>query len=691
MKIPAATPLEEVPWVPRNRLTPLARLGLVRICDLLTHYPRRHEDRTRFERFPDGETETAVCLCGEVTRTSLKRFRGGGKCFEAYLESEGDGILSPILISRWFNAHYVQKMIASGLRMVVYGKTKLRKGQLTMDHPEFEIIEEDAELSIHFGRITPIHPAGEGITTKALRMLIHRALAETDPSSVTSLLPIHAEGATTHDRFRALSSLHFPASREELELARPQLAFEELFGLQAILVSRRESARRQPGSAKITPGDYLQKLRDQLPFTLTPGQETVLSEIRKDIESPEPMQRLLQGDVGSGKTVVALGAALQVIEAGWQAALMAPTQILADQHFQNFRALLEPLRLRVSLQTGARKESAEGLPLFGESEAPHLIVGTHALLYDSAELPKLGLVIIDEQHKFGVMQRARLLQRGLAPDLLVLTATPIPRTLTQTIYGDLDVSVLREKPAGRQKILTAVRPEAKLPEITNFLRTKLEEGRQAYIVYPLIDESDKLQAKAATEEGEKWAGALSPYKMELLHGRIPVEEKEQIMNRFRGGTTDVLVATTVIEVGVDVPNATIMLVENAERFGLAQLHQLRGRVGRGTHKSYCILVYGKKADGAAEKLAVLESSEDGFAIAEADLRFRGPGDLIGTAQTGLPPLRIADLLRDAELMTKARESVRKILLADPELTAKEHLPLSEFLQSCQRRMLAASG
>jgi len=400
-----------------------------------------------------------------------------------------------------------------------------------------------------------------------------------------------------------------------------------------------------------------------LPFEPTEAQKRTIQEIHGDLAADRPMARLLHGDVGAGKTVVATAAMLEVAEAGFQAALMAPTQVLAEQHYQTLKTWLEPMGIRLGLRTGPRKEDA-----FLELEGnPEIIVGTHALLYESDSLSRLGLVVIDEQHKFGVLQRGRLLDRKPVPDLLVMTATPIPRTLAMTLYGDLDVSTLDEKPINRKPVITGVRSSRKLPEAANFLKERLQANRQAFIVYPVIEESDSLSVKAATTEFNRWADLLKPAACGLLHGRLVPEERENVMQRFRQGEIRVLIATTVIEVGVDVPNATVMLIENAERFGLAQLHQLRGRIGRGHHQSYCILMTDTKDPLALAKLAVLEKTNDGFEIAEADLRFRGPGDLLGTAQSGLPPLRVADLLQDANLLDEARGIARSILDHDPGL------------------------
>lgn len=673
------TPLADLDWVARNRLTPLARLGLNTLADLAVHYPRRHEDRRRFDRFPDEEMERPVCLFGTVTKTAAKRIGGWKRMFELTLEDESAGVLSSPITCRWFNLPYIQKMISTGCRMVVFGRPKKRGRQIVIDHPDFEIIEEDEETTIHMNRIAPVHPAGDGVTPRLLRTLIYRTLHESDLSQLTPLLPF--------PKAEALRGIHFPQSFDQLEVARQDLVREEFFAIQLLMGARRAEWRKLRGESKAGSDAMLQALLKSLPFALTPSQETVISEIRIDLASPHRMNRLLQGDVGSGKTLVALAAMLLTVESGWQAALMAPTQILAEQHYLNFKRLLEPLGIDVSLRTGSRKQDTT---FFGEG--PRIVVGTHALLYEGSAFSKLGLVVIDEQHKFGVLQRARLIERGDAPDVLVMTATPIPRTLTQTIYGDLDVSMLREKPANRGEIQTAVRELAKLPEVVDFVRKQIEKGRQAYVVYPLVEESDKLAVKSATAEFEKWKPLLAPYNVGLIHGRLSAEEKEEVMARFRDGQISALIATTVIEVGVDVPNANILVVENAERFGLAQLHQLRGRIGRGEYKSFCVLLHDPKAEGlAVEKLATLEETSDGFKIAEADLRLRGPGDLIGTAQTGLPPLRLGDLFKDAEIMHESARLAAKIFAEDPNLSLTKNQALGKFVAASRAKLDASAG
>lgn len=664
-------PLAEVEWIPRPRALALRRLGIETVEDLLTHFPRRHEDRHQFPEFPREESDVPICLCGQVVKTSLRRF-GGRKIFEATLQERNPNALSQPLVCRWFNLHYVQKMIATDQRLVVFGRPKLRGKRICMDHPEFEVIEDDAETSIHFRRITPIYPATEGLSQRALRSIIYRVLDELPDTPLETLLPPELANGNNN----AVRTIHFPTDWESLRVAREHLVLAEFFAMQMLIGSRRVESSARIGAAHCGQGELLKKFVAALPFDLTEAQERVIAELRHDLAGDRAMNRLLQGDVGSGKTVVAIAAILLAVEDGYQAAFMAPTQILAEQHYAVLRQWLERLGVRLSIRTAARQEE-NFLPLIAGNETADVIVGTHALLYENVSFANLGLVVIDEQHKFGVAQRARLTSREPAPDVLVMTATPIPRTLTMTVYGDLDVSLIDEMPHDRGKVVTAVRDQSKLGEVLGFLRAQLEAGRQAYVVYPLIDESDKLDVKAAAAEYKLWHERLHPFRCELLHGRLPAPEKQQIMERFRQGETQALITTTVIEVGVDVANATVILVENADRFGLAQLHQLRGRIGRGKHKSYCILLASDPSKETAAKLTVLEETSNGFEVAEADWDLRGPGDLLGTAQSGLPALKIGDLRRDAHLMRRARAAAMSIFGRDPRLELPEN---QRFLQ-----------
>ena len=737
--------LEELNWIPRPKLLALRRLGIETVEDLLTHFPRRHEDRTEFPQFPREESDVPICLCGEVVKTSLRRFGGWKKIFEATLQESNPNALSEPLVCRWFNLHYVQKMIATGQRMVVFGKPRLRGKRICMDHPEFEVIEADEEISIHFRRITPIYPATEGLSQRVLRSMIYRLLNEL-PDADAGLKTWAPSNLVKGESSEAIRSIHFPDTWDARDAAHQHLVLNEFFAMQMLIVSRRADASIRQGEKHCGAGALLDRFLRSLPFELTAAQSKVIGEIRNDLATTRPMNRLLQGDVGSGKTVIAIAGMLLAAEGGYQAAFMAPTQILAEQHYDVLRRWLEPLSVRLALRTAARQEESGPLPLFergsaqgsaravlgsapvrgagavvstartsdeprGEEKSssagdamtgtrdayvprsdastlrdePQIIVGTHALLYDKVSFSNLGLVVIDEQHKFGVAQRAQLSAREPAPDVLVMTATPIPRTLTMTIYGDLDVSTINEMPRNRGKIVTAVRDESKLGEVLAFLRTQLEAGHQVYVIYPLIDESEKLDAKAAAAEYELWRERLRPFRCDLLHGRLPALEKQEIMERFRRGETKALISTTVLEVGVDVPNATVMLIENAERFGLAQLHQLRGRIGRGEHKSYCILLTSAQAKEASAKLAVLERTRDGFEVAEADWELRGPGDLLGTAQSGLPALKIGNLRTDAHLMRRARAAAVSILERDPRLELPENQRFRRLIVEQQGR------
>lgn len=661
------TPLEQLGWIRRPQLTALGKLGIDLIRDLLEHYPRRHEDRRRFDHFPDSESDRSFCLSGVVGKTVFRRF-GRMRSFEAELEEDPGSALGARITLRWFNLFHVQKTLLTGTRVIVFGRPRQRGKRLVMEHPEFEVVTDEDRQSIHLDRVVPVHPAGEGISVRVIRGLIHRSLGETDWSGWSDPLQYRAS-----DWGRALRSIHFPTEPEELESSRRELALRELLGLQTLVTIRRKEARCARGAAKNPSGELLQKFLQGLPFALTDGQERAVVTIQSDMGQSHRMHRLLQGDVGSGKTVVAASAMILALEAGHRAVLMAPTQILAEQHYRNFQSWFAPLGIPVTLLTGSKNRKSP--PRFANGEKPGAIIGTHALLHNDEALAGAGLVVIDEQHKFGVLQRTRLAGSASSPDVLVMTATPIPRTLAQTIYGDLDLSILNERPSGRGALRTAARGIEKLPEITAYMREQLAKGRQAFVVYPLIEESEKLAAKAAEAEIAAWQERLSPFTCSLLHGRMSAEEKERVMTSFRDGATQVLVTTSVIEVGVDIPNATFLLIENAERFGLAQLHQLRGRIGRGKHTSTCVLIEGSGSPEALERLRILERSHDGFVIAEEDLRLRGSGDILGTAQSGLPPLRIADLYRDADLIGVASAEAERILSEDPSLERPQHSSL----------------
>jgi ATP-dependent DNA helicase RecG len=651
-----------------ERAVQLTRLGIASIEDLLLHRPRRYEDRRHFRPIAELKLEEPATTRGTVVALGVKRFRGGQKSvFELILD---DGTAR--LHCRWWNLPFMEKYFQTGDEVVVYGKPLSLKPR-TMDHPETEVVEPGEEHFIHFNRITPIYPLTEGLPQRWLRGLIWRTLEQFEqhisdpwlwPADHVSRFTPHATFPT---RANAVHMLHFPEAREDVEIARRRLALDEFVELQRHIQRRRKTFEVK-ASALPSGGDnrLIKPFLHALGFKLTEAQTNVLREIRADLRARHPMRRLLQGDVGSGKTVVSACTALMAIESGYSVALMAPTEILAEQHFRNFSKWLQPLGLSVELQTGSRK-TVKGDPrkdeeprgsAHPEPQTPPLFIGTHALLTEGFEMPNLGLVIIDEQHKFGVAQREQLVRKGRYPHLLVMTATPIPRTLGLTLYGELDISTIDALPPGRGRIKTFVRTTDTLPKVWSFLKEKLAAGRQAYVVYPRVEDTSQNEVKAVTKEFENLKRTLAPFQVGLLHGRLKGKDKEEVMAGFRANRVQVLLATSLIEVGVDVSNATVMLIENAEQFGLAQLHQLRGRIGRGVHDAFCILVSAAKNQEAQQRLRVLEETTDGFQIAEADLKLRGPGELLGQQQSGMPDFRFGNLAEDLELIRLARNLVQ---------------------------------
>jgi ATP-dependent DNA helicase RecG len=578
---------------------------------------------------------------------------------------QAGGLLGQQLTLRWWNMPWLSKSLAEGMELIVYGVIKDFKGRLSIVHPEYEIIkgEDDESATIHTGRITPIYRLRGGMTQKALRVAAWHVFQHLPPDFIDDLLPKPSEqgefaGMT---RAKALREVHFASSSEVLAVARRYLALEEFYGYQLRVAQRRRRMLDAGGRAQKGTGVLLRDFFAELPFQLTEAQKRCLDEIHRDMASTAPMNRLLHGDVGSGKTVVAFAAMLRAIESGAQAVLMAPTQILAEQHARTAAKWLEPLDLSVTLLTSQSRQQ-------GQSSQSDIVIGTHALLFNDELLSNAGLIVIDEQHKFGVAQRAKLIRKSATPDVLVMTATPIPRTLTLTVYGDLDVSTIDQRPRDGVKIITKVRARTKQAEAAKFLRDQIEEGRQGYIVYPLIEESEKVDAGAAVKGHAEWSKLLAPLEVGLLHGKLSPEEKEHVMKRFRDGKLDALVSTTVIEVGIDVPNATVMFIHDAGRFGLAQLHQLRGRIGRGAHTSYCVLFIDDKDEENKIRLAIMEETSDGFQIAEEDLKRRGPGDVLGHAQSGEAPLLFGELLADTRLVRLARQLADKTLEDDPTLS-----------------------
>ncbi len=656
---PLAAPVSAVWGVGEERAKLLARLEIFTVEDLLLHKPRRYEDRRKFLPIRDLKLKEAATVRGKIIAAGVKRFRKGARAMFECVFDDGTAHLH----CRWWQAQpWMADWFAVGREFLIFGKPDSLKPR-NIDHPETELVEPGEDEFVHVNRIVPVHPLTDGLTARVMRTLIWRALEKFENEIAEPAIKLDLK--TYPARANAVRMIHFPEELADVEIARQRLALDEFVALQFQIQSRRKKFEMQ---AKALPcgGDnrLMKPFLSALGFKLTAAQTNVLKEIRADMGGAHPMRRLLQGDVGSGKTAVAACSALMAIESGFNVALMAPTEILAEQHFRNFSKWFEPLGIKVELQTGSRKTFQPAtsnvprgkLSTFNRQPST-LFIGTHALFTAGFDLPMLGLVIIDEQHKFGVTQREQLVRKGNYPHLLVMTATPIPRTLGLTLYGDLDVSVIDELPGGRGKIKTFVRAADKLPKVWEFIREKISGGRQAFIVYPRVEATDK-DVKAVLKEFENVQRALTPFKVGLLHGRMKSAEKETVMTAFRANEIKAVVATSLIEVGVDVANASVMLIENAEQFGLAQLHQLRGRIGRGAHESFCILISDALTEDVQARLKILEDTNDGFKIAEADLKLRGPGELLGQQQSGLSKFRFGNLAEDLNLIRQARELVK---------------------------------
>jgi ATP-dependent DNA helicase RecG len=673
-------PLQYVKGVGPHRAALFQRLGLETVGDALNRFPRHYEDRRQFVPFRNLRAGQPQATTGTVSQV-VPPPRGRGRVPLKVVFRDASGFL----VGLWFNQPYLAQVFKRGQRVVLFGRALAgERGSpaLEMRQPEFEIIEDDEDSSLHMGRIVPVYALTEGLAQRGVRSLLYRIVEEAAgllPEFLPEALRRRRRLPAATDAYRAI---HFPESLEAAEDARRRFVFEDFLLLQLGLAIRRQREARQPGHAIDPPGDLVARLCTSLPFELTRAQRRVWEEIRADLARAVPMNRLLQGDVGSGKTVVALMALLTAVEAGYQGVLMAPTEILAEQHLATVQTLLGALGVPVVLLTAGQKgrDREAALRAADSGEAP-IVVGTHALIQESARFHRLGLVVVDEQHRFGVLQRASLRAKGQHPDVLVMTATPIPRTLALTLYGDLDVSVIDELPPGRQAITTQWRTEARRSQIYDFIRRELVAGRQAYIVCPLVEETEASDLRAATAMARRLQAEVFPtHQVGLIHGRMGLEAKDAVMRGFKAGEIQVLVATTVIEVGIDVPNAAVMLIEHAERFGLAQLHQLRGRVGRGPARSYCVLLAsGLPTEEARRRLEAMCETQDGFRIAEVDLEIRGPGDFFGTRQAGLPEFRAANLLTDGRLLQEAREEAFALIERDPALTLTEHGPLREAL------------
>ncbi len=671
---PLGTPLQFLKGVGPRRAADLERAGLVTVEDLLCRFPIRYEDRGQFASIASLKPGQRSSVQAEVLSAHVRPTRRPGfRIFEMVVRDASGSIRATFP-----NQAFLKDVFQPHQRVILYGAVELRPGTgLQLSSPDYEILADDAgdDLTVHIGRIVPIYEKTGTLTPKMQRALVHQALQSLGDAIDDPLPAALRRKINAPERRAAIEAAHFPptgANVEDLNAfrtpAQQRLIFEEFFLFQAGLMLKRRRQRADRKRRSVVIDDRVRDAaRAVLPFKLTGDQKRAVKEIVDDMARPEPMNRLLQGDVGAGKTIVALLAALVAMENGFQVAFMAPTEILADQHFMTIRRRLEASQFRVALLTGSVpvKKRREILAELAAGSI-HMVVGTHALAEGAVGFRELGLAIIDEQHRFGVVQRASLRGKGANPDVLVMTATPIPRTLSMTLYGDLDVSIIREMPPGRQPIRTSAKPESRREEAYKTIRHAIDAGRQAYVIYPLVEDSEKVDLRAATAMAEHLASAVFPqYRVALLHGRLKQDEKDRVMASFAAGDTQILVSTTVVEVGVDVANATVMVVEHAERFGLSQMHQLRGRVGRGVHASECLLLYqAPMTETGKARLQALVDTNDGFVIAERDLELRGPGDFFGTRQSGLPTFRVGDLGRDSAIMEQARREAQDWIATD---------------------------
>ena len=675
-----------------KRAEDLNRLGINTVEDILYYLPRRYEDRSDFTLIKDLKTGEYQAVKGEVLTMGARVTKKGTSLFQIAL-----GDKTGVIYCVWFNQYFLKKVFKTGQELVLYGKVE-RYDKLQINHPEYEILKEEAfdRQSLSMGRIVPVYPLTHDISQRYMRYLTHEGI-NLFSSSLRECIPtpIRARKRLVDSNF-AIRNIHFPNSFDNLDRAYKRLVFEEFFILQTALALKKKNIKTDASGIEHAVDEKLPDLFKKLfPFDLTASQLEAIKEIERDMTSPKPMNRLLEGDVGSGKTAVAVYALLLAAQNGYQAAIMAPTEILARQHYINISELLMPLGVNVRLLvSGIEPDKKIAIKEEIKTGEADIIIGTHAIIWEDVEFKKIGLVVIDEQHKFGVTQRHVLRKKGQSPDVLIMTATPIPRTLALTVYGDLDISAIRELPSGRLPITTYAVEEENRQRIYDFLREEIKKGRQAYIVYPRIwsgtDKAISLEAasrgktdelKSAARMFNKLQEEIFPdLKIGLVHGRMKVKEKDEIMKKFKNKKIDILVSTTVIEVGIDVPNASTMVVENAERFGLSQLHQLRGRIGRGEYPSYCILLGNPKTESARKRFDTMAETQDGFKVAEEDLELRGPGEFFGTKQHGLPELRFGNILKDFQIMEEARAEAFSLIREDPRLENPKNRIIKEVLR-----------
>lgn len=657
----------------------LAALGAETIWDLLYVYPRRYDDYTLLKPINRLDYGDQVTIIGTIWETRARQTRNNKKLLQSII-TDGTGKVQ----ATWFNQPWLVKELTAGRQIVLSGTVDQYLGRPVFQNPEWEPLEMEP---LRTRRIVPVYPLTKGLSAPKMREIMKRATVKWAPRVPDPMPKEILKRRSLSPLPAAIQQAHFPDSQEAIHKARRRLIFDELFLLQVGMLGQRRDWQSAPGVPIPANIEALREFVSHLPFQLTAAQKRVIGEITADMTKQLPMNRLLQGDVGSGKTVVAASAMVMAVRSGLQTALMAPTEILAEQHHQGLSRMLDSMDIEVHLLTGSTT-AAEKERIYGElaDGSAKMVVGTHALIQENVQFQKLGLVVIDEQHRFGVEQRKALREKGVPspngneqpnPHLLVMSATPIPRTLALSLYGDLDLSILDEMPPGRQEIKTRWLRPSERERAYAFVRSQIEKGRQAFVICPLVEESDKIEAKSAVEEYERLQKHIFPdFKLGLLHGQMKAEEKEAAMSDFYGGETDMLVATSVIEVGIDVPNSTVMVIEGANRFGLAQLHQFRGRVGRGEHQSYCLLLADSVSDDSEDRLSALEQTNDGFLLAEKDLEIRGPGEFLGRRQSGLPELRLASLM-DVKMLEIARDEAARLFKDDPQLEQPEHLPLRE--------------
>lgn len=675
------SPVQYIKGVGPRRSSYFKKVGVETVKDLLYLVPRRYIDYSTILRIRDARINDEATVMGRVDLVEARRTRNRMNLLTVVLRDESGSI-----VLKWFNRPDLRKKFKVGDRLLASGKITFYRGHQLVN-PLYEMIGKEETVDKKRGSIIPIYPLTEGLSIWDVKRAVHIAvdecqdeIQETLPRSIMirrQLSPLK----------NALNDLHFPETTEQARIARNRLVYDEFFFFELTLALRKTQLKDKVGIAFKVSGELTEKLTKTLPFKLTQGQQQAITEITADMQRNRSMNRLLQGDVGSGKTVVALYAILVAIENGYQAVMMAPTEILAEQHFIVLRDMLSPVGLEPSLLTGSikGKERTAVVEKIGSGDAA-LILGTHALIEEGTSFHKLGLVVVDEQHRFGVMQRAALVNKGVNPDFLVLSATPIPRTLALTLYGDLDISVIKEKPPKRGEVVTKIVKDKEKRRVFTFVREVLSEGRQAFVICPIIEKSEKTDLRSVDEVTNEISTAFSDFSVGVIHGRLNTQERMHIMNEYRSGRINILVATTVVEVGVDIPNATIMLIEHPERFGLAQLHQLRGRIGRGAQTSYCFLILNRYVQPETyERIKFFEEHSDGFALAQKDIRLRGPGEILGKRQHGLPDIRIGDLEYDQEILYHARDDAFDLVKADPEIGRPENQPVRETLRHMVQR------